>query len=104
MDNKVICDYLQKKLDNNENRLLTMDKRHKIPRKIKAEIKELKAMINFLNKEKERLESEIKNAVIECGSELYEDGWNDYFDNEVMPNPKEKALKCYQANKERFNK
>lgn len=50
MDNKTIVTYLQSQLNLKEKRLITMDKRHKIPRTIKDEIKELNEMIEFLSK------------------------------------------------------
>lgn len=50
MDNKTIAEYLQKQVNWKEKSLMSMDKRHKIPKRIKAEVKELKAMINHLMK------------------------------------------------------
>jgi hypothetical protein len=48
MDDKTIAYYLQHKVEVKENSLKPMDKRHKIPKRIKKEIKELKAMIEHL--------------------------------------------------------
>jgi len=48
MDNKTISEYLQHKVNWKTKSLEIMDKRHKIPKRIKTEIKELKAMIKHL--------------------------------------------------------
>ena len=50
MDNKRIADYLQNQVNWKEKSLILMDKRHKIPKRIESEIKELRAMIKHLMK------------------------------------------------------
>lgn len=50
MNNKKIAEYLQHEVEVKENSLKYMDKRHKIPKRIENEIKELKEMINHLKK------------------------------------------------------
>ncbi len=48
MDNRTIAEYLQHKINRKRDSLQYMDKRQKIPRRIKAEIEELKAMVKHL--------------------------------------------------------
>jgi len=48
MDNKRIVEYLQHKVNWKTESVKIMDKRHKIPKRIKVEIEELKAMIKHL--------------------------------------------------------
>ena len=44
MDNRMIAEYLQHKINRKRDSLKYMDKRHKIPKRIMAEIEELKTM------------------------------------------------------------
>tara|TARA_R110000744_G_scaffold88856_1_gene173039 strand:+ start:92 stop:244 length:153 start_codon:yes stop_codon:yes gene_type:complete len=48
MDNRTIAEYLQHKINRKRDSLKYMDKRHKIPKRIKSEIEELKAMVKHL--------------------------------------------------------
>jgi hypothetical protein len=48
MDNRTIADYLQHRINMKRDSLKYMDKRHKIPKRIKGEIKELKNMVKYL--------------------------------------------------------
>ena len=48
MDKETIINYLQRQVDWRTKSIIPMDKRHKIPRKISNDIKELKDMIKYL--------------------------------------------------------
>jgi hypothetical protein len=48
MNKKTIINYLENEVNWREKSLESMDRRHKIPKRIKKEIKELKSMIKFL--------------------------------------------------------
>ena len=50
MDTKTIINYLQCQVDWKVKSLKRMDKRYKIPKKMRKEVDELKSMINHLSK------------------------------------------------------